>query len=116
MDNIESVIYTKKIIKLLADNDFFNPTLNPFMDEELLYNKVLGRSIKNFNEFEVVEITADQLDELIDEVNKETIAETFEEMIEDGLIEPQAIDAEGDLLYGVNQEVRDELEKKFKKK
>ena len=115
MDNIESVIYAKKIIKLLSDDDFFNPSLNPFMDAELLYNKVLEQSIKNFNEFEVVEITADQLEELIDDVNKETIAETFDEMIEDGLIEPQAIDADGDLLYGVNQELRDEFEKNFKK-
>ena len=115
MDNIESVIYTNKIINLLANDDFFNPNINPFMDEELLYNKILEQSIKNFNDFEIVEITAEQLEEFIDAVNRQIIGETFEEMVEDGLIEPQAIDAEGDLLYGINQEVRDEFEKNFKK-
>jgi hypothetical protein len=115
MDNIDSVIYAKNLIKLLGDEDFFNPHVNPFMDSELLYNEIVKLSVENLAAYGTIELTPEQLDLAIENVSKQTIAETFDDMVADGLIEPKAVDADGNFLYSINEEVREEYEKSLKK-
>jgi hypothetical protein len=115
MNNIDSIIYTKNLISILKSDDFFNEDENPFMDEELFYDEVLKFSSENLSKHGKPEISEDQFDEALLNVRKVLVSETFDEMVDDGLLEPIALDNDGNMMYSLNQEFKDELEKKEKK-
>jgi hypothetical protein len=115
-DNTESIIFTKNFIKLLDEDGFFNETENPFMDSDLLYEEILKKSTENSIEFETPNISMDQFDDCVKNVRLKLIQDTFDELIDEGLVEISGLDSKGEFLYSVNQEVKDEIEKKSKKK
>jgi hypothetical protein len=116
MDNIESVIYCKNCIKLLDEEGFFNEVENPFMDSDKLYDEFLKHSTNNLKKLETPEITSEQFDESVKSVRLTVIGETFNDLIEDGIIEASGVDKDGGLLYSINEEVKVAFEKKLKKK
>ena len=116
MDNIDSAIYCKNFIKILDEEGFFNEIENPFMDSDKLYDEFLKHSTNNLKELEAPEITPEQFDESVKSVRLALISETFNDLIEDGIIEASGVDKDGGLLYSLNEEVKTAFEKKMKKK
>ncbi len=115
MRNVDSVIFTKTFIAGLKEDGFFDEIQNPFMDANLLYEEILKHSTENLLQYDKPEITYEQFNECVLAVRTNLIKETFDEMIVDGLIEPTGFDDKGDFLYTVNEEIKNDLEKKSKK-
>jgi hypothetical protein len=112
MNNIDSILFTKNFISSLRVEGFFYENDNPFMDEGLLYDEILKRSINNMRLYENPEITSEQFNESIVVVKTITIRETIEGLIEKGLIEPTALDNNGEFLYSITEDVINEQKKK----
>jgi hypothetical protein len=115
MGNVDSIIFTKSFIMALEEDNFFDEKENPFMDVELLYNEILKHSTNNMLECDNPEITIEQFDESIKAVRVILITETFNDLIDDGLIEPTGVDMVGELLYSINEDIKESFEKKIKK-
>lgn len=115
MNNIDSILFTKNFISTLSVDGFFNEEENPFMDEGLLYDEVLKRSVNNMSLYNTPEITVEQFSECVKAVETVTISETIEGLVDKGLIEPTALNSDGEFLYSVNENVTIEPKKNKKK-
>lgn len=115
MDNIDSIIFTKTFISELDKDGFFNETENPFMDSELLYDEILKHSTENLLKYDKPEITVEQFSDSVMSVHTTLIKETFNDMVDKGLLEPSGFDVDGKFLYTINEDVNELLEKIFKK-
>jgi hypothetical protein len=105
MENLESILYTKNLIKLLDDDDYFNVELNPFTDRDMLYSKILEISIINFNESDSPKLTVGQIQTAMTEVLNINVKTTFDDMVDSGLIEPSGLDSNGDIIYLTNNQL-----------
>lgn len=112
MNNIDSILFTKTFISELKTEGFFNEDDNLFIDEELLYNEVLKHSNENMIQHENPEITVEQFSESIKVVQKIIIQETIDGLIEKGLVEPTAVDNDGEFLYSLSDSVIIDNQKK----
>jgi hypothetical protein len=113
MENIDAIIYTKNLIKELENDDFFS-LIDPFVEKDPLYNEILKVANENINTFEDPTLTGGQLSMAIDKVRRESITETFEDLVETGLVNMEGINKDGDFLYSLNEETK-EIFKKDKK-
>ena len=113
MENVDAIIYTNTIIKMLEDEKFFNH-IDPFVEKEPLYDEILKFANENITTLGDPTITGGQLSMAIDTVRVKAISETFEDLVEDGLINVEGINKDGDFLYSLNTD-SDEFSKKRKK-
>jgi hypothetical protein len=104
MNDIDTIIYVKKMMAHLKSDDFFSVT-NPVMDEELFYKAVL--SIANENVSNGLEPILDetQFMEAINQVKSQIVSKTLDELIDKGLVDIAGFDDDGNLLYTINPDV-----------
>jgi hypothetical protein len=114
MENIDAIIYTKNLIKDLESDDFFS-LIDPFVEKDPLYDEILKLADENITTFDDPTLTSGQLSTAIDNVRRKSIAETFEDLVETGLINMEGVNKDGDFLYSLNEETK-EIFKKDKKK
>lgn len=110
MENVDAIIYTNTIIKMLEDEKFFNH-IDPFVEKDPLYDEILVIVNENIIKFEDPTLSVEQLDDAINKVRRKSIGETFEDLVDKGYIDMHGIDKNGDITYVIN-----EKHKKNKKK
>jgi hypothetical protein len=113
MENIDAIIYTKNLIQELENDDFFS-LIDPFVEKEPLYNEILKMANENVTIFDEPTITGGQLSMAIDAVRRRSIAEAFDDLVEDGLINMDGLNKDGEFLYSLNDETREFLKKNKK--
>lgn len=99
---MDVLIYTKKIIESLNEENFFE---QPFMDPDVLSLEIL-RIVTSNVENGVVDpkLTESQLREAIENTKKNIIDKTLNELLEKDLIKIIGMDENGELLYSLNGE------------
>lgn len=115
MDSVDCIIYTKEIIDFLSKDGFFNQELNPFMDSEKLYKEILEVSLYNVNLNGDCILNSDQLEECISKVRLDILNETFDDMVSKGILKPSGIDDDGDIVYSLTEDVKNDIENYLKK-
>jgi hypothetical protein len=113
MENIDAIIYTKNLIQELENDDFFS-LIDPFVEKEPLHDAILKFANENIITFGDPTITGGQLSTAINEVRLKAISETFEDLVEDGLINMEGVNKDGEFLYSLNDDTK-EIFKKNKK-
>jgi hypothetical protein len=104
MNDIDTVIYVKKMMAHLKADNFFSD-INPFMDEQLLYEAVLAIATENVNNGLVPQLNQTQFMEAINQVKTQIVSKTLDELIDKDLVNIVGVDDDGNLLYTINPDV-----------
>lgn len=102
MKNIDALIYTKNVINILVESGFFND-IDPFVEEEPLYNEILSVANQNIIDFEDPTLSDVQFKAAISDVRLRAISETFDGLVDKGKLKIDGIDKNGDFLYAINE-------------
>jgi hypothetical protein len=113
MENIDAIIYTKNLIKELENDDFFS-LIDPFVEKDPLYDEILKVATENITTFDDPILSGGQLSTAINEVRRKAITETFDDLVDTGIVNMEGINKDGDFLYSLNEETK-EIFKKDKK-
>ena len=103
MKNIDALIYTNGLVNELEKNGFFSPNTDPFMEKDLLHVEILKLATENFKEYGDPMLSEEQFDLALTEVRKKTILETFDDLVNDGFLDIDGIDKDGEFLYTINK-------------
>ena len=102
MDNIDALIYTKKFIEELDKEGLFNEE-DPFLDREILYKEILKVATSNVLELGEPTLEFEQFDEALMSTRKTAIAETFDDLINDGMLQMSGLNKDGEFLYSLSE-------------
>jgi hypothetical protein len=104
MNDIDTIIYVKKMMAHLTSEDFFSER-NPFMDEELFYEAVLSIANENVSNGLEPILSQAQFMEAINQVKSQIVSKTLDELIDKDLVNIVGVDDDGNLLYTINPDV-----------
>jgi hypothetical protein len=104
MNDIDTIIYVKKMMAHLKSENFFSE-MNPFVDEELLYDAVLSIANENVNNGLEPMLSQTQFIEAINQVKTQIISRTLDELIEKNLVNIVGVDDDGYLQYRINPDI-----------
>ena len=104
----KSLLILREEIKSQIGDELYNEIVNSLEYVELKFAN------ENITTLCDPTITGGQLSMAIDTVRVKAISETFEDLVEDGLINVEGINKDGDFLYSLNTD-SDEFSKKRKK-
>ena len=93
--------YLKYVMSLLDDQDFFGRS-GVFMDRELVSNLLTKVLESNHEKDGYHHITPDQLTNTLDKAQSIIIEESFNVLLEDGVISIDGINSDGDFVYSSN--------------
>jgi hypothetical protein len=79
--------------------------MNPFVDEELLYDAVLSIANENVNNGLEPMLSQTQFIEAINQVKTQIISRTLDELIEKNLVNIVGVDDDGYLQYRINPDI-----------
>lgn len=102
MDNIDALIYTKKFIEELDKEGLFNEE-DPFLEREILYKEILKVATSNMVELGEPTLEFEQFDEALTSTRKIAIAETFDDLINDGMLQMSGLNKDGEFLYSLSE-------------
>ena len=111
---IEAYEYTAALMVQLDEIGFFS-NKDPFLEKEIFAAEVLDIAHENFiNHESDPTLSEAQFDEAIDRTRKKSISNTFDELIEGGLLQMDGIDKNGEFLYSLVEDNEKPTKKKKK--
>lgn len=91
--------YVKDVLSLLDEEEFFDKA-GIFMDRTIMKKFLTEVITENYEETGSPILKEKQLEDVIDRTNSYIIAETFEDLLKDDMIEVKGMDEKGEFLYG----------------
>jgi len=113
MENIDALIYTNQIMTELDQVGFFT-NKDPFLERDIFRDEVYNLTCHNITQNDNPMLTEDQFDQAINQTRKRSISNTFDELIDDGFLQLDGMDKDGEFLYGLTESAK--IEEKKKKK
>jgi hypothetical protein len=114
MDNTDAIIYTKIFIDGLDKEGLFNER-DPFLDKDILYDEILKMAEFNIIELGEPTLEIEQFDKALENTRKIAITETFDDLINDGMLQMSGLNKDGEFLYSLSEPPDNILELKNKK-
>jgi len=104
MDILHEIIETAdNIMSELEETDFYEQYL--FCDPFKLRRELEIQMQRNWEQLDDIHLSDEQLMEVINKVTTEGINKTFGDMVMDGTLIMDSVDANGELLYKLNPEI-----------
>lgn len=104
MDILHEIIETAdNIMSELEETDFYEQYL--FCDPFKLRRELEIQMQRNWEQLDDIHLSDEQLMEVINKVTTEGINKTFGDMVMDGTIIMDSVDANGEILYKINPEI-----------
>ena len=98
MDNTDAIIYTKNFIDGLDKEGLFSEE-DPFLDKDILYDEILKLATSNIIELGDPTLNFEQFDEVVKSTRKIAVVETFDDLINDGMLQMSGLNKDGEFLY-----------------
>jgi hypothetical protein len=104
MDILSEIIETAdNIMSELEETDFYEQYL--FCDPFKLRRELEIQMQRNWEQLDDIHLSDEQLMEVINKVTTEGINKTFGDMVMDGTLIMDSVDANGEILYKINPEI-----------
>ena len=104
MDILHEIIETAdNIMSELEETDFYEQYL--FCDPFKLRRELEIQMQRNWEQLDDIHLSDEQLMEVINKVTTEGINKTFGDMVMDGTLIMDSVDANGEILYKINSEI-----------
>jgi|APGre2960657373_1045057.scaffolds.fasta_scaffold02912_9 hypothetical protein len=104
MDILHEIIETAdNIMSELEETDFYEQYL--FCDPFKLRRELEIQMQRNWEQLDDIHLSDEQLMEVINKVTTEGINKTFGDMVMDGTLIMDSVDANGEILYKINPEI-----------
>lgn len=104
MDILHEIIETADNIMIeLEHSDFYEQYI--FCDPFKLRRELEMQMQRNWEQLEDIHLSDEQLMDIIYKVTSEGISKTFSDMVMDGTIVMDSVNADGELLYKLNPEI-----------
>ena len=114
MDNTDAIIYTKNFIDGLDKEGLFSEE-DPFLDKDILYDEILKLATSNIIELGDPTLNFEQFDEVVKSTRKIAVVETFDDLINDGMLQMSGLNKDCEFLYSLSQPPDEILQLKNKK-
>ena len=104
MDILHEIIETAdNIMSELEETDFYEQYL--FCDPFKLRRELEIQMQRNWQQLDDIHLSVEQLMEVINKVTTEGINKTFGDMVMDGTLIMDSVDANGEILYKINPKI-----------
>lgn len=109
--NVDVIIYLNNLIKDLKEEDFFDETVNPLMDEDIFRKHAAIYCIENLTEFKDPTLDTLQFEKIIFETHSEVIQETVNSLYKKELLEVVGMNQDGHVLYAPSKKAKEIFQK-----
>ena len=105
MNNVEAILYTKKLTTILDKEGLFQPEVDIFLDKQLLYEEMLPMAEENMIKNGIPDLSDAQFDMAIEISRGKCFDNTTQSLFQKGLLELKSIDGDGEIISGLVPEL-----------